>query len=290
MKKSAKITLGVGCALALLVCVPMLVNLLGSAAVYAAKRGRVVDVTTGKGMPGVFVIATGDAYGQVFNPVSSGGFDDPLYRIVARTDANGDYTIPSTWAHAEIWFPPIPFLLKLQAEWKITAFLPGYAVVGDEVAWRSFDDRGHPSYSPRSLHRRTGTTLGLLVNEVEPLEMRPVQLNLREAATYYASVTRDTAIGRSGRRLDRGDTPEENALREIGRRALLPQLCSMDSLAQVDAHTVNGILRFSPSVVSREKYHQRLVELEPQNNTYRDSPKFLAGHVCEAMKLAEGTQ
>lgn len=238
------------------------------------KTGRLVDVTTGKGIPDAAVIAAANFYGESF--AGSGG--DNVYRVIVHTDANGDYWIPNTWLHIGNWIPTIPFFIRNpHTTWLITAFKPGYVFVGDEKAWTDYDNYGHPKYWPRSVgFTPPATWLGVVV-KVEPLQMRPIQLSLREAAIYYRGIflTGSPNIGE-------WNEPQEVALRRRAYEIFLPQVCNLDPEVEMDTNWASAFDAFVPNNV---RTNESLRKLEPSG--FKDDymyPIFHAKNVCAAMK------
>jgi hypothetical protein len=105
------------------------------------KAGRVIDVTTGKGVPDATVIAAAKIYaGSVY----SGG--ENIYRVITHTDKYGNYAIPGTWR--ESW-SNLPFRLpgaNAHISWFITAFKPNYGFADDEEVWTQYQESGQPKY------------------------------------------------------------------------------------------------------------------------------------------------
>lgn len=95
------------------------------------KYGRIVDATTGKGIPDVSVIAAAN----FFAGPGLGG--DNTYRVISHTDENGNYWIPSTWLQMNI-MPPVG---SPHTRWLISAYKLGYVFVGDEQAWSAQSGR-----------------------------------------------------------------------------------------------------------------------------------------------------
>ncbi|MDR3388719.1 MAG: carboxypeptidase-like regulatory domain-containing protein [Rudaea sp.] len=271
MTRQRKMLLVSACVLLIFLLSPTIWNLLGNTATYLQKSGRVVDASTNSGMPNVFVIATASYGGQSFISGTYGGL---LYRYITRTDANGIYYIPSSWAHAEFWFPPAPGTAP-STEWRIAVFKPGYAVEGDETSWSNFDNEGQPLYLPRSVGPRTANGFSFGEVKVEPIMMREVRQTLKQSAFYYHAI-----VGRV-----REPSLEEYALRKLGFNFFLPQVCNLDLFAKLDLTTINTLRDFSANPIA---FDMTMKEAEPENWGKFDtpSPLFLARDVCNAMKVA----
>ena len=165
--------------------------------------------------------------------------------------------------------------MQPSTSWRITAFKTGYAIEGDETSWSNFDNDGRPLSLPRSNAARYNTAIGFGEIKVEHLMIQPVNLTLKQASFYY-----DAIVGHI-----REASLEEYALRKFGFDFFLPQVCALDSLANLDLTTVNALTDFAANPVAME---MRLKEFEPQNWAKFDtpSPKYLAGDVCDATKAA----
>ncbi len=250
-----------------LLWLPFLPQVPGCTMANMPKVGRIVDATTGKGMPDVTVIAAAHFFSQA--AFSSNAYSP--YRIITHTDSNGYYWIPSTWAYLAFAMP----WQEPRLTWVVTAFKPDYAIVGDEKAWSEFDKFGAPVYLPRS----TGVSppalwLGWII-KVNPIRMTPIQLNLKETAVYYAQVK---SVGRG---LNWND-PEEIAIRKEGYDFFLPKACSIDPVEIMDSTEAGAIMEFA---VNLDSAYQRLKELEPETigKEIYARPKYKAGSICQVM-------
>jgi hypothetical protein len=204
---------------------PMIWEIIEDISTYMPKKGQVVDATTGQGLDDVHVIAVATSGAQ--NLVEGTDFKQ-LYRVVTLTNAKGEYSIPNQWDNVRIWFPPLPGT-KPRVRWIITAFKPGYAVVGDEQAW-SFDGNGLPKARPLSVHKIPIVSSQLTSVLVEPISLSRVALSPKESASYYGAIVRA------------GSGPDEHArksaaetnLRRTGYDLLTPLVCAMDETEKID--------------------------------------------------------
>ncbi|MBL0164795.1 MAG: hypothetical protein IPP82_14390 [Xanthomonadales bacterium] len=119
----ARIILGL---LIILLIAPFTPQIPGCITTHRSKSGKVVDVETGKGLPNALVISSARF---VSDPVFFGPSGNMvLYNVIVRTDAEGRFSIPSTWSDLYIATPGT----HPRITWVVTVFEPGYAVVGDE--------------------------------------------------------------------------------------------------------------------------------------------------------------
>lgn len=258
-----------------LLVIPFLPQVPSCVMANSAKSGRIVDVTTGQGIPDVAVIAAANHYAA--GPNGNGG--DNTYRVITHTDANGNYWIPSQWVHL---FVTLPYG-NSHHTWLISGFKPGYAFVGDDAAWTEYRDDGQPRYWPKSVGiTPPATWFGLFVR-VEPLEMRPVQLPLRDAALYYKSIL-VTGNG-SGEIWNR---PEEVAVRKVAYDIFMPKVCALPPDTAMNEWEVGAYETFvrNPSAYNRaiRKSERKAMDQALVNSKLA---VFQARNVCIAMKLGE---
>lgn len=196
-----------------LVLLPFSAQIPGCIMVNTPKFGRIVDVT-GKGIGNVAVIALGEFGAQRLIHGSTGRY---TYRIVTRTDADGNYWIPNTWTHMRFALPG----MGAQYHWYITAFKPGYAIAADIPAFGKLD-----KILPASLaDSPSAFWLGLAI-WVKPIEIRPVALSLERASGYYGH------IASLGWTFEINSNREEIALRKEGADYFTPRICALDAEQQ----------------------------------------------------------
>jgi hypothetical protein len=202
---------------------------------YSAKYGRVVDASTGEGIPGAFVIAASQFHAS--NLLNGARHEHP-YRMLTRTDAHGDYEFPSTWEHARFGIPGIGAMTS----WSITVFKPPYTMVGDETWWAS--TRSMRGLRPHSVDSPPPSHWAGLAQEVEPIRMQSTQLSFAIAAYYYTELTW------VGYDLTKRFAPDEIALRLMGNKFLRPTVCGLPPEQRVEggnsmASFVYGSLKFT---------------------------------------------
>jgi hypothetical protein len=173
------------------------------------KFGKIIDTTTGKGMPGVLVIALG--HFRADNPIhgSRAGY---VYRVVTRTDEGGNYRVPNTWSHIQVGLPGT----GATATWFITAFKPGYAIASDDLTHLK-------DYVPTSTAESPAAWWLGVVTWVEPIKMHAVELTLPQSAGYYGYIA--STGWQDYASLSR---PDEIALRKTGADYFLPKICALD--------------------------------------------------------------
>ena len=126
-----------------LIFLPFLSQAPGCVMANSPKVGRVVDEVTGKGLADATVIAS--ARFNVELPSGGSGSDMP-YRVIARTDRDGNYFIPSTWSHIRFALPG----MDAREAWVITVYKPGYVVARDAAHLGVFRPSGRNAYRAES--------------------------------------------------------------------------------------------------------------------------------------------
>ncbi|MBK6376648.1 MAG: hypothetical protein IPF61_06730 [Xanthomonadales bacterium] len=188
----------------ILLIAPFTPQIPGCIAAHRSKSGKVVDVETGKGLPNAFVISSARF---VSGPLFFGPSGNVvLYNIIVRTDAEGRFSIPSTWSDLHIGTPGT----HPGVTWVVTVFEPGYAVVGDEKAWLYMDNYGMPRFLPRSTARTPELStadqwlgnLGTIQNVQALVHVEAGSFLLQQGQGHKQSIFRFDAPGR------RGDTQE----------------------------------------------------------------------------------
>lgn len=259
--------------------------------VFSPKVGRVVDVTTGKGIPNAAVIAVAllradKAYGG-----------DGVYRVITYTDADGNYRVPNTWSHA--WGETTFFLITMRAavprvRWVITALKPGYAFVGDDLVWSSYDNFGFPRYLPPSTVAKPDASWRGIDVEVAPMQLKPVVLNVKQAASHYYSIV--GKVGAAGGPSLINKVEELRLIRPVY-DYLLPKVCGENENVTLDSETAGNLEIFSPGSFigwPGNKYTETLRKLEPDGFNKRETypvfvgnygkHMFYARNICTAMK------
>jgi len=227
------------------------------------KFGKIIDATTGKGMPDVAVIALGHFFAQ--NPIhgSRAGY---VYRLVVHTDENGNYHFPSTWSRVQVGLPGS----GATATWFITALKPGYAIADDDFTQLKVSEPTSLAVSPAAWW------LGAAI-KVDPIKMRPVEPTLDQAAGYYGYIA---SVG-----LLFADTrgQEEVALRRAGAEYFLPRICALDE-EEVGWGGAMGVFAHS-----RVEFDNEINRLDPDwlkkpNSEGYYLPRHHAKNVCNALK------
>lgn len=238
------------------------------------KVGKVIDSQTGRGIPNVAIIGAAHYDAE---PLVHGSANEPLYRTLTRTDANGEYRTASTWWHTKIGVPGT----RPTITWTIAAYKLGYAVDGDEAHLSA--DADATSRLPASLKNAPSATwIGGAV-AIDPIQMHPVHLALSDAVIYYS---RMSSIGPQAARRFQAD---EVALREEGYQMFAPQVCALDPEQRIPWGL--GVDAF---VYDKFRFIQQLDKLEPgvlkEVGERGKSAGFMAGNVCRAMHDAERSQ
>ena len=261
--------------LILLIVVPHLPQVPGCIAAHMPKSGRVVDVETGKGLPDAFVIASARFLSEPFLFGPSGY--SILYNVIVRTDADGNFRIPSTWLDFKMGGPGS----NARTIWIVTVFEPGYAVVGDENAWEEFDSRGNPRFVPRSTAVSPDLSGGGRPGNIGTIRMFKPTLTLKQASTYYSTVKG------AGHPSSGSTDPNVLALRKKGYDLLAPWVCAENASTELDYLTAVTILGFA---MNRDEALNKFEALYPKN--YREAQegrrKYKADVICKIMTKGTG--
>lgn len=215
----------------LLVVIAFLPQIRGCVAADSPKVGRVVGAD-GRGMPGVTVIASAHFYAD---GLLGGAASNYPYRYVTRTDASGAFYIPPQWS-ARAALPGT----NAREDWLVTALEPGYALVGDEIAWEGFDAKGRPKYFPPSTGLSPGVASEGFEIRLDPLRMRRVDLTLEQFATYYRNIQ-----GLGDPWMGATIAPEDADLRRRVSDFLTPKICALSGTDPVSPGTAEAILFFA---------------------------------------------
>lgn len=232
---------------------------------YSPKTGRVVDASTGKGIPGVTVTALGWFWQGGLFTTSSGC----TFASFGLTDANGYYRTPSGWARVNpgvAWFDPRNW-------WTINAVKPGYTLVDKS-------------------NIMAGTSQGAVVTSkwnvfsvsVSDIAMRAVNLPLKERVDDYG-------YGMAGDNCTSTDPRLYHELKKEVFSDLKTLVCSLPTGAPLEEKTVWGLEGFStyltPDSSSVERFKRRLIKLDPaysQTLNPSHSPHdYRAGNLCSVM-------
>jgi hypothetical protein len=248
---------------------------------FAPKLGRVVDVTTGEGLPGASVIAVGVLYGTY-------GGGDEVYRIATTTDKDGVFTIPGTAFRA---WPSLPFRPPgggAHVRWLVTTVKPGFGFVGDDAVWSDYYvDFKQPKYRPPSTAYTPAASFLFPIIKIDDFYLKPVDFTLEQATFYYRGlVTLGGATDRSPNRA------EEAMVNDRIDGALKEMVCAKNGDGLVAVSVVARISTFMPH---EQKYNRILQAREPFGfQPYGDlaifkddgvNYQFKAKNVCDAIKL-----
>jgi hypothetical protein len=162
----------------------------------------------------------------------------------------------------------------------VTAFKPGYAVVGDEKAWQ-FRDDGSSMYRPRSAVATPGFSYRGTAIEVAPIRMFKPTLNLKEAAVYYSE------IKGVGAPFFASTEPGDVAIRQQGYALLAPWVCALDPQSDLDRLTIDTITDFSIDPVNAVSLFEQLDPLQFHSEA-QQHPKYKAGIVCKIITNGAG--
>jgi hypothetical protein len=250
----------------------------------AAKHGRVLDVDSGAGIPGVKVIVNfrGSTTGS---PGFTGGGAWCNLQKVVTTDANGDFTIPDVSKELDLSSRGTHGLGLMSAtndtDWVLSTFKPGYVRVSDiEGIERAKQGKGTLQTVPDA-HLRSGKA------EVAPIAMRRLELAPADLWIYYG------IIASTGLCTDRmakdNETPEIAEILESIRKIVRPMPCAMtgdtaiapEAFNQFQALSHDG--RFNPPFVERVKILQGG---QPPARGFDPTERVAttAGVLCRALK------
>jgi hypothetical protein len=247
-------------------------NLPGFLMARVPKTGRIVDATSGEGIRDVTVIAS-----AVFS--SCGGLVETRcesfteYRLLTRTDANGRYWIRPAFGGLGTL---VPLLGEKDEEWHITAVRPGYAIVGDHVAWTYLDESGRPKFPPPSASDVPPAYSLVLFALVDPIRMYRVDLDLKQTAIYMSGVVPGDSFVRESK------PSEEVALRRRIFAPLQASVCAQRSDADLDLSTYGAFLDLAPD---RAAFLTKAREIDPDiAKDFSLKRRYSAAVVCEEMK------
>lgn len=248
---------------------PPLWLVLTDAPAYAAKTGKVVDAQQ-KGIPDVAIIASAKFE---LRYALEGGAQGVLYRFVTYTDTDGNYSIPGMWSHAMTMFPVLPGATP-RVKWVITAFKPGYLIVGDENGL-VLDEKGRPVAEPNSVDTSPETHGWFAAMRIAPILMAQANASLQQVAIYYERVVWAQGWPENSR-----FSPSEVALRKIGYDFLVPFVCAAPSDQRMNWNPANF-------AYDRVKVFDELERTEPTNWDAAYSQPSLAyktaKNICSAM-------
>lgn len=260
---------------ALLVLLALLVlpQMLSAPMVYSAKAGRVVNEATGKGIPGVTVLAKGNFSAGLYY----GSQNACLYGLSVLTDADGYFELPSTWSRAPIG---LPFFGKPRTTWDFSVVKPGYVMVGDK-ARMEFDEAGYlKSFIGFQANPFIASWSGYKVR-IAPIKMEVANLSLPEQVAYYGTMA---AAGCSNDVTSvRANLAWEHQMFNYWK----PQICGASSNDTVNTPTAFALTGVAPDFA---KAKRRLIELDPEFQSadpYNRPHQYRIGDLCQAMTAGE---
>jgi len=248
----------------LVVLLPFCVQIPGCVMAYSPKHGRVVD-EQGHGVAGATVVAMAHFHAIGWIHGSANRYN---YRVVAQTDAQGDYQLPNTWMYASFALPG----MDANTTWTVIALKPGYIMKADEQSVQRADIE-----TPSVSHNPSAVWLGAGVR-VAPIEMRPVGTqSLADMITYYGHVLSLAPIGHA-------QGQDDLALRRDLSDLYLPQICALDPNTSVEWAGHAAVLSpnrtaFSTAIDAIEPGRLDRSPLNPHPGYYR------ADTVCKALSL-----
>jgi hypothetical protein len=269
----ARIIFGI---LIILLIAPFTPQIPGCIATHRSKSGKVVDVETGRGLPNALVISSARF---VSDPVFFGPSGNMvLYNVIVRTDAEGRFSIPSTWSDLYIATPGT----HPRITWVVTVFEPGYAVVGDEKAWLYMDDYGMPSFLPRSTAQTPElSTADQWLGNLGIIRMFKPAFTLKQAASYYSTVKGTSNPNFYSPR------PDDVAIRRKGYDLLAPWVCSEDPDSDLDYSTAMSVYGFTLDRIGAIELRKKLDPGNYKKELY-DRPKYKAGTMCRIITNGRG--
>lgn len=277
-----RLLIKLGFAALTLAAVAYLPQLPGCARAFAPKDGRVVD-PSGHGIPDVTIIAFAKLLDG--SPMAAG---QGIYRIMTKTNDNGEFHLPNTWGIAMDEDPIRPPWFRTRIHWLVTAIKPGFAFAGDDLVWSDYDERGNPRYLPPSTVDTPAASGNFFGMTIEPLSLRPVDFTVAQAADYYLAIF---GIGALGHYV--GDRRDDSGLRFKITHFLRPRVCDMNSSELMAERTVSALAILS---LDEQRVLSKLQKLEPEGFDARSMTPvlvdsytnyhFRAANVCVALNAA----
>lgn len=238
----------------------------GALVVCAEQNGRVIDQATGEGIADAFVISTASFHVQRLH----GSKHENLYRTVVKTDAHGNFVLPSHWGAFRLGTPGF----NPQVRWSITVFRPAYISVSDR-AWLVSDKRARAPWPP-SVDATPATRWNATSFTLETTTLTRFDMSFAEAAVYYSDITWHDYDVRQGH------TAAEVELRHAGNLFFLPQVCGQRADTRIEgglmmAQFVDNYGQFVPTLQREDPY----LSLTSTDSS-RQAP--IAQNLCELMK------
>lgn len=241
----------------------------GALSAFRAKSGRVIDKASGKGIPDAFVLATATFEAS---PLINQSTNKVLFNVVVRADADGAYRVPSQWEHLALSLPGT----DARITWAVTAFSPGYVVVGDDDGWRFTGDvapfAAKSASEPPPAH---WTWDGM---EVDPRVLERTNLTLEEATVYYRKILL------AGVSSVEAQSTLETQLRAASNEYFKQLVCSKPSDTAIAMRIARYLMMFSTDQASAEL---RLQAIDPGRwsaLSYARALPYSAAEVCDALR------
>jgi hypothetical protein len=171
----------VGLLAALIFCA-FLVQVPGCVLALSPKIGRVINHDSGEGIPGAAVVAMGQR-GTTQPRWCCGGMPVCTYAVIAYTDKDGYYQLPSAWTRASVGEPG-----DVEHWWKLYVSKKGYVTEGtklpmpvNSMGW-VLDGTFNYWDSRSGFFSWNGLGVKIL-----PLELKQAELALKERVAYFLS-------------------------------------------------------------------------------------------------------
>ena len=189
---------------------------------HTGKIGKVVEGSSGRGVPDAAVIATAYLTCSGSFGVESRTSTETEYRVVAHTDSEGRYVVPSTWFDLD-FAHFVPFLGACHEVWTLKPFKLGYVSLDDEKLWVK-DRIDLPPLPPMFADKGRPAALWLLLfARIEPLVIDLHPLAVGDAAHYYTNVIKSGGFPDSNTL-----TPDEARMRKDAGQYFANQVCRLD--------------------------------------------------------------
>jgi hypothetical protein len=264
------------------------------------KSGRVVDVDTGAGVPGVKVIVNWETNSSGIPGYSStGGTWCDLQRIVT-TDADGNYTIPDVSKELDISdrgtrIGKTAFGLASAThdkDYVLTVFKPGYVRVGDMEKVKQIEDLVRRRYiGGPSLMTIPDARFSAGKVAIKPILMKKIDVAPFDLWSYNSIILTDVRC--SDRMANRIVAPEMTEIEKTMSAITRPVPCSMPADTHVDPENLGAFDRLSHPGVYDSKFFNRVKELGGLPPTVRFDPlervNTTAGILCRVI-TEEGKQ
>jgi hypothetical protein len=194
-----------------------------------------------------------------------------LYHDVTKTDRDGTYSFPMNWSALHIGFPGTDSKYR----WTITVFKPGYAMEGDEIAWKEYDKTDWPRFLPPSLVKSPAAKWAGWTH-VAALSLKKQNLSAMDWALYWKQLLYTDLP-------ERWHDENERKVRSQAEGWILQLLCTPNATSTLGYHVTSVIISFAPDPVASSR---KLADSEPlyADMQRREQMRFKVQDICEAMK------